>query len=279
MLVTANTQSYAQYPTTAGNVPTVQTALSGVFPTTAPTAATRNANFLVKFTSTGRTRVTTVRAYVPGAAFNPVVNTTGATVYGIVFNSAGVEVARSANVVLAAADVDKLVSFTLNTPATFNNGEVYYVGMGLPAQAIPATAAATVYAMGVQNETNATVRRGTFYVSPVSTTASVPVDYADDLRFVIEADVTDVTGVKEELNAKLVSVYPNPSNGEFKVSATAMKGSNMNLVVRDLQGKVVYSANGSKDGASIDLNNVAAGVYMLQVSTDAEIAIKRLVVE
>ena len=277
IVVTAGTQGYAQYGVNPNLPPTIQTALSGVFPTTAPGPTTRNANFLARFTSNGRTRINTVRAYVPGAAFNPVVNTTGATVYGIVFNSAGVEVARSANTVLAAGDVDKLVSFTLTTPATFEDNEVYYVGMALPAQSV-GSPAATIYGMGVQAEQNDEPRPATFFVSPAAT-GGVPLAYESEYRFVIEADITDVTGVKEELNAKLVSVYPNPSNGEFKVSAKDMKGSNLNLVVRDLQGKLVYSANAAKEGASINLSNVASGIYMLQVSTDSEIAIKRLIVE
>ena len=277
IVVTAGTQGYAQYGVNPNLPPTIQTALSGVFPTTAPGPTTRNANFLARFTSNGRTRINTVRAYVPGAAFNPVVNTTGATVYGIVFNSAGVEVARSANTVLAAGDVDKLVSFTLTTPATFEDNEVYYVGMALPAQSV-GSPAATIYGMGVQAEQNDEPRPATFFVSPAAT-GGAPLAYESEYRFVIEADITDVTGVKEELNAKLVSVYPNPSNGEFKVSAKDMKGSNLNLIVRDLQGKLVYSANAAKEGASINLSNVASGIYMLQVSTDSEIAIKRLIVE
>jgi hypothetical protein len=277
IMVTAGTQGYANYGINPNLQPAVVTALSGVYPATGPTATTRNANFLVKFTSTGRTRVNTVKAYVPGAAFNPIVNTTGATVYGVVFNSAGVEIARSANVVLAAADVDKLVTFTLTTPATLENGDVYYVGMALPAQSI-GTPAATIYGMGVQLEQNGAIRPGTFYVSPVGGTGA-PVDFEDEYRFVIEADITDVTGVKEELNAKLVSVYPNPSNGVFNISAKDMKGSNLSLEVRDLQGKLVYSANAAKEGASINLKNVASGIYMLQVTTDSEVAIKRLVVQ
>lgn len=277
IVVTAGTQGYAQYGVNPNLQPAIETALSGVFPTTAPGPTTRNANFLVKFTSNGRTRVNTVKAYVPGAAFNPVVNTTGATVYGIVFNSAGVEVARSANKILAAADVDKLVTFALTTPATFENGEVYYVGMALPAQSIGAPAA-TIYGIGVQAEQNDEVRPATFFVSPV-VAAGVPLAYESEYRFVIEADITNVTGIKEELNAKLVSVYPNPSKGEFKVSAKDMKGSNLNFVVRDLQGKLVYSAEAAKEGATINLNNVASGIYMLQVSTDSEIAIKRLIVQ
>ena len=58
-----------------------------------------------------------------------------------------------------------------------------------------------------------------------------------------------------------------------------MKGNNISLEVRDLQGKLVYSAKASKADATVNLKNVAAGVYMLTVSSESEIAVKRLIVE
>ena len=126
-------------------------------------------------------------------------------------------------------------------------------------------------------------RRKAYYSWAVGTTTkpveNVPLAGAPARRFMIEADLTNITGVKANLDSKAVSVYPNPSKGVFNVGVNNLKGSNFAMEVRDLQGKLIYSGVSGANNTVIDLKDVAAGVYMLQVSTDSEVAVKRLVVE
>ncbi|KAA9331109.1 T9SS type A sorting domain-containing protein [Adhaeribacter soli] len=191
MVVTPSTQGYAQYPTVANALPVVNTAFEGNYPLTNPTPATRNANFLAAFRATGPTAVTAVNAYVPGPAFSPNINTTGVTVYGVVLNAAGVEVARSANKVLAATDLDKMVNFPITVPPTFSNNEVYYIGMAQPAQALPANAPATIYPMGAQKENSGLYWIQAFYRSAEGSNTA-PVDLFDAYKFVLEAEIGTV---------------------------------------------------------------------------------------
>jgi hypothetical protein len=228
---------------------------------------TGNAAFLIKLNAAGSIKVNTVRAFIRDDA-----SVVGKTVFAVVVDSLGNEIARSANVVLTAADRGDLKSFTITTPPTVTNS-AYYVGL-----AQPTYTGAQYFPLGIQIELPQ--RSKAYYTWGIGVTpVAKPTESTTGRRYMIEADITTITGVKEELSANAISVYPNPSNGEFHVSAKDMKGSNLNLEVRDLQGKVVYSAAASKDNATVNLKNVAAGVYILQVSTDSEVAVKRLVVE
>lgn len=226
-----------------------------------------NQAFLVRLNTTGNIKVNTVRAFIRDNAA-----VVGRTVYAVVVDSMGNEIGRSANVTFTTGDLGIMRPFPITIPPAIRNAS-YYVGI-----AIPPYTGTRVDFLGVQFETPE--REEAYYAWPLAaTTPTKPIEVGAERRFMIEADVANITGVKEEINASLVSVYPNPSNGVFNISAAAMKGANMNMEVRDLQGKLVYSAAASKDNASVNLKNVAAGVYMLKVSTDSEVAVKRLIVK
>ncbi|WP_200504202.1 T9SS type A sorting domain-containing protein [Adhaeribacter terrigena] len=269
-VVSTNAESYAMQAD-ATTDPVLETAIPGPF---GQTAAANSGVRLSRFFATNKVKVNSMRAYIPGPAFNPAVLTATRTVYAIVVDASGNELARSADMVLTAADVDNFITFNFPTPAIVENQD-YFIGLGLLAKP---TAVDFSFPFSVQN--GDADRPNTNFVMPTpGTTPVAPEDAEDDYRFLFEANLTNITGVKEDLNAKLVSVYPNPSNGVFNVSAKDMKGGNLNLEVRDMQGRLVYSAAASKDNATINLKNVASGVYMLKASTDAEVAVKRIVVQ
>lgn len=72
-------------------------------------------------------------------------------------------------------------------------------------------------------------------------------------------------GAAEEL---LVRVYPNPSNGTFTVELPDGVKSGADIIVSDVQGKVVARQQMVKDGAtraSFELNTLAKGMYLIQV--------------
>lgn len=86
--------------------------------------------------------------------------------------------------------------------------------------------------------------------------------------------------------AKNLSVYPNPSNGEFTISFQSNPNSINNKVmieVYDLQGRLVYD-NDYENSSSIFeekilLDSVKAGVYILNVSEGNRITSKKLIIE
>lgn len=76
-----------------------------------------------------------------------------------------------------------------------------------------------------------------------------------------------------------VEIYPNPSEGQFKVNVTM--GSNYNLVVSDLSGRIIYKENDLSIGAShvIDLGHVPAGVYLVHFSSKGLNVTQRIIVK
>ena len=60
------------------------------------------------------------------------------------------------------------------------------------------------------------VRPGSFYSIP-NAGGVAPADLNDKYNLAIETELTSVTGVKEDMISRSVSVYPNPSNGQFIV--------------------------------------------------------------
>lgn len=92
------------------------------------------------------------------------------------------------------------------------------------------------------------------------------------------------TGVAEDLNSSLnLQVYPNPSNGVFKVSFTLTETSPIQLTVHDLSGHVVYTrswesrTSGRYDEDVVVLNNTR-GMYLLKLKTSKGFRVQKFVI-
>ena len=86
--------------------------------------------------------------------------------------------------------------------------------------------------------------------------------------------------------SKQLSVYPNPSKGEFTISFQSNLNSTDNSVkvkVYDLQGRLVHNedfvSSSSVFEETIILNNVKAGVYLVNVSEGNRTTSHKLVIE
>lgn len=69
------------------------------------------------------------------------------------------------------------------------------------------------------------------------------------------------TGINEMANLKGVNIYPNPSNGEFMISAP----SNTDIEIVNLLGNVVYKEFTTSDKTPINLSNQSSGVYFVKL--------------
>lgn len=82
-----------------------------------------------------------------------------------------------------------------------------------------------------------------------------------------------LTGVENVINQNSVSLYPNPTNGAATLAFNIVKAGNVNVQVVDLTGRVVATvANETMTtGArkiTINTDNLASGVYNVQVQTE-----------
>ncbi|MEQ9186257.1 MAG: T9SS type A sorting domain-containing protein [Cryomorphaceae bacterium] len=78
------------------------------------------------------------------------------------------------------------------------------------------------------------------------------------------------------------TVLPNPNNGVFSVAFEAAKSETVNVEIQSLKGDLVYTssmniANGTT--TSIDLNGLASGVYVMQVSNETGTTFEKIIIE
>lgn len=77
-----------------------------------------------------------------------------------------------------------------------------------------------------------------------------------------------------------VDIYPNPNNGLFTIDLALQEEQDVNIIVVDMMGTVVYknSYSGIKNkNLSVNLTDKAQGVYWVQVQTGGETTTKKIV--
>jgi hypothetical protein len=75
-----------------------------------------------------------------------------------------------------------------------------------------------------------------------------------------------------ENNLSLVNVYPNPTQGEVVVSGVA--DAIKNIAVVDLNGRIIKEVSNTE---KVNISDLSAGVYMLNISSDSGSVTKKIV--
>jgi hypothetical protein len=91
-----------------------------------------------------------------------------------------------------------------------------------------------------------------------------------------------INDTKESLEINEVLCMPNPTNGKFKISFKSENKSNVELLVRDINGKIVLKEqaanNNGEFSKEIDLGNEAKGIYFVTINQGGKATTKKLVV-
>ena len=101
----------------------------------------------------------------------------------------------------------------------------------------------------------------------------------------INVEVDICTGIiTPALTSELISVYPNPSNGQFKVSISGLKNQQYYLGVYNTVGALVFEKEFENHGTKIqtlelDLSSQAKGVYFIQLQSEGKIQVERLIIQ
>ena len=82
-------------------------------------------------------------------------------------------------------------------------------------------------------------------------------------------------GVGEDDLNNNVRIYPNPSNGEFNISLGDLSGE-FQVEVQDANGKIVYVSQVDGNEDSINLSDVASGVYFVRVTMNDKVSVQKL---
>lgn len=92
-----------------------------------------------------------------------------------------------------------------------------------------------------------------------------------------------ITGIENtNPNISTINIYPNPSNGSFKVDVQLISAENVSFEIRDLTGRKIFTSTEENTAAivkDINLGNIAVGAYILSVSSKSGNANYRVVIK
>lgn len=88
-------------------------------------------------------------------------------------------------------------------------------------------------------------------------------------------------GVNNLIAENKISVYPNPSNGKIFVENTTKRIAFKDGEIRiyNLYGEKIYSDKIKSDKIQIDLDNIAAGLYLIEIHSGQTIITKKILIE
>lgn len=86
-----------------------------------------------------------------------------------------------------------------------------------------------------------------------------------------------LVGVNENENSDSMSIYPNPSNGEFVLNVNPETISNYQVVVTDATGRIVMQFSSNETSTVINLAGFADGIYNLQLMVNDSVINTKLV--
>lgn len=102
--------------------------------------------------------------------------------------------------------------------------------------------------------------------------------FSDDESYDFCIDLS--TSVSESNSALGFQLFPNPTSDRFFISAPEIVGSDYDLLVTDMTGRVLLRESGisTLNNRAISVANWAAGVYLVQVGADGKQGIQRMVI-
>jgi hypothetical protein len=93
----------------------------------------------------------------------------------------------------------------------------------------------------------------------------------------IVVSTADITGTKDDMLQGALSVFPNPSNGQFNVSLPAGKAYELEVV--DLTGRVLKKQSVKGGNSELDMQGASQGIYLLKVKGQNGTAVRKLIIE
>jgi hypothetical protein len=154
-------------------------------------------------------------------------------------------------------------------------------GAGLDYSFTSTSTGATSYSWTFGDGGTSTLQNPTHTYAPGSYTATLIVTNACGSDTFTQA--VTVVGLANSLGNGTVKVFPNPSNGKFRVTFDLGVAEEVTLTVQNLAGQVVFAQDlglvGGRVNQEVTLQDLPAGMYMLRLQSETAQSVHMLRVE
>jgi glucose/arabinose dehydrogenase len=89
-------------------------------------------------------------------------------------------------------------------------------------------------------------------------------------------EVTQTVGMASISDNHEVSIFPNPSRGQFHITASI---AIQKIVITDIMGKQIYIAEPNNHTVLLSLENEAKGIYFVKINSKSGSALRRIIIE
>jgi len=122
----------------------------------------------------------------------------------------------------------------------------------------------------VENGASFIASRGTIGGASLKSTS---ITLEDQTKF----DITNIDPLSDQ--EVLVSVYPNPSIGTFRITASINNIETFSVAIYDMQGNMIYHNQLFQNGELVSLNGSNPGLYMLHINLSENNYQKKIIIE
>jgi len=204
---------------------------------------------------------------VSAGAFNPVLVAAGTYTITYTYTAAnGCASSDQSTITVLPAPVQPYITQsgnTLNAITTLTN--VSYQWLDGQGNAIP----------GATNNTLDVQVNGFFYVQ---------ITDANGCTSISDVFVVDFTSINDPMAALQFELFPNPNAGRFQMNWTSLSDQDFQVAVTDARGKVIYTESvnaraGQMSELSVDLSDMAKGVYFVQLKGEEGVINRQVVIQ
>ncbi|MEQ8909143.1 MAG: T9SS type A sorting domain-containing protein [Vicingaceae bacterium] len=169
--------------------------------------------------------------------------------------------------------------FTITNPIASG----HWVGDGVSGNALPG--GSSLYRQGNADNNDMTdFIQNPIDLGTVNTGLNLPFSGGcEGPRVPVILEINCIVGLDDELaNVEGFSLYPNPSNGQFTMTLNTKTSADYTISIRDVQGKLMFEEQLNVNGGFVkdyDFESLAKGVYFMNLQSDDESIVRKIVIQ
>lgn len=106
----------------------------------------------------------------------------------------------------------------------------------------------------------------------------------DESSYTLIINVVGATGTPSINDQPHYTVYPNPSNGSFRIAVNGLaQEKNAEIRISNMMGQVIYQSNTTVNGGNalndLNLQSISSGIYLLQIITNGNTFTSRIAIQ